>query len=62
MSASIDHRLGMVPRDAIDQKSARQSMLRRNLQLEGYIPATTSSINCAHGVIARPFIVMPETV
>jgi hypothetical protein len=27
MSVSIDHRLGM----AIDQKSARQSMLRRNL-------------------------------
>ena len=40
----------------------RQSMLRRNQQLEGYTPATTSSISCAHGVIARPFIVMPETV
>jgi hypothetical protein len=60
MSASIDHRLGMVAHHAIDQKSARQSMLRRNLQ--GYIPGSTSSISCAHGVIACPFSVMPEAV
>jgi hypothetical protein len=33
-----------------------------NLQLEGYISATTSSISSAHGVIACPFIVMPEAV